>query len=130
MARQREGDVSTFHFIDNMARAIRHTGRIIIDLIPKVYNTARIVRVIGEDGTQEARKVNQEYPVGQDETGQAIMALHQIAEIGVAAVSVARRMAVDEAVLHVVADPHVGRHGRVRRPGPRAGHPAGQGRGL
>lgn len=78
MARQREGDVSTFHFIDNMARAIRHTGRIIIDLIPKVYNTARIVRVIGEDGTQEARKVNQEYPVGQDETGQAIMALHDL----------------------------------------------------
>ena len=78
MARQREGDVSTFHFIDNMARAIRHTGRIIIDLIPKVYNTARIVRVIGEDGSQEARKVNQEYPVGQDETGQAIMALHDL----------------------------------------------------
>ena len=28
MARQREGDVATFHFIDNMARAIRHVGRI------------------------------------------------------------------------------------------------------
>lgn len=66
MARQREGDVSTFHFIDNMARAIRHTGRIIIDLIPKVYNTARIVRVIGEDGSQEARQINQEYPAGQE----------------------------------------------------------------
>lgn len=48
-ARQKEGDVSTFHFIDNLSRAIRHTGRIIVDLIPKVYNTERIIRVLGQD---------------------------------------------------------------------------------
>jgi hypothetical protein len=51
MARQREGDVSTFHYIDNLSRAIRHAGRILLDLIPKVYATARIVRVLGPDGT-------------------------------------------------------------------------------
>ncbi len=50
LARQREGDVSTFHFIDNLSRAIRHAGRILVDLIPKVYNTPRIIRVLGEDG--------------------------------------------------------------------------------
>lgn len=49
LARQREGDVSTFHFIDNLQRAIRHGGRILLDLIPKVYGTERIVRVLGED---------------------------------------------------------------------------------
>jgi hypothetical protein len=49
MARQREGDVSTFHFIDNLSRAIRHGGRILLDLIPKVYSTARMVRILGED---------------------------------------------------------------------------------
>ena len=49
MARQREGDVSTFHFIDNLQRAIRHGGRILLDLIPKVYSTERIIRVLGED---------------------------------------------------------------------------------
>ncbi|MDB5692343.1 MAG: hypothetical protein JWO81_1406 [Alphaproteobacteria bacterium] len=49
MARQREGDVSTFHFIDNLSRAIRHGGRILLDLIPKVYTTERMVRVLGED---------------------------------------------------------------------------------
>ena len=48
-ARQRESDVSTFHFIDNLTRAIRHCGRILIDLIPKVYNQARIVRILGEN---------------------------------------------------------------------------------
>lgn len=58
MARQREGDVATFHFIDNLARAIRHTGRILIDLIPKVYSAERMIRVIGEDGTQKKIQLN------------------------------------------------------------------------
>jgi hypothetical protein len=44
-----KGDVSTFHFIDNLSRAIRHGGRILLDLIPKVYSTERIIRVLGED---------------------------------------------------------------------------------
>ncbi len=59
-ARQREGDVSTFHFIDNLSRAIRHTGRIVIDLIPKIYNTERIVRILKEDGDTEMTKINGE----------------------------------------------------------------------
>lgn len=48
-ARQREGDVSTFHFIDNLSRAVRHGGRILIDLIPKVYGAERIIRILGEE---------------------------------------------------------------------------------
>lgn len=50
MARQREGDVATFHFADNLNRAIRHAGCIIIDLIPKVYSGERVIRILGEDG--------------------------------------------------------------------------------
>jgi hypothetical protein len=73
MARQREGDVATFHFIDNLSRAIRHTGCILIDLIPKVYNTARVVRVIGEDGSQETKAINQPAPVIDPQTGQPQM---------------------------------------------------------
>lgn len=49
LARQREGDVSTFHFIDNLSRAIRHAGRILLDLIPHVYNRERVLRILGED---------------------------------------------------------------------------------
>lgn len=48
-ARQRQGDVATFHFLDNLTRAIRHAGRIILNLIPKVYSAQRIVRILGED---------------------------------------------------------------------------------
>lgn len=85
MARQREGDVATFHFIDNLTRAIRHTGRILIDLIPHVYSDERIIRVIGEDGTQETQKING--PVEEtdengnpmvDEEGQAVMGIRDL----------------------------------------------------
>lgn len=63
LMRQREGDVSTFHFIDNLSRAIRHGGRILIDLIPKVYSTPRMVRVLGGDGSSRNIAVNQPFAV-------------------------------------------------------------------
>ena len=46
---QRQGDIGTFHFIDNLSRSIRHAGRILLDLIGKVYTTPRVLRVLGED---------------------------------------------------------------------------------
>lgn len=52
IARQTEGDTSTFHFIDNLSRAIRHLGRIVVDLIPKVYTGERIIRVLGVDNKE------------------------------------------------------------------------------
>lgn len=50
LARQREGDVGTFHYIDNLSRAIRHGGRILLDLIPTVYSTPRVIRILGPGG--------------------------------------------------------------------------------
>jgi hypothetical protein len=72
MARQREGDISTFHFQDNLARAIRHAGRILLDLIPHVYDKPRIIRVMGEDGTPHTIPLKQPTPV-TDQNGQPVM---------------------------------------------------------
>lgn len=71
LARQREGDVSTFNFIDNLSRAIRHAGRIIVDLIPKVYSTKRIIRVINDDGSNDSVPINQPFqaPPAKPEDG-------------------------------------------------------------
>lgn len=63
LARQREGDIATFNFTDNLSRAIRHTGRILVDLVPKHYDVPRIVRCIKEDGTNYSVPLNQ--PVAQ-----------------------------------------------------------------
>jgi hypothetical protein len=54
-ARKMEGDVSTFHFIDNLSRAIRQCACCLVDLIPKTYSGERIIRVIGEDGKETPR---------------------------------------------------------------------------
>lgn len=50
--RQRQGDNATYHFIDGLAIAIKFTGKILIDLIPKVYDTPRVIRILAQDGTQ------------------------------------------------------------------------------
>jgi len=56
--RIREGDTSTFHFIDNMSRAIRHAGIVILDLIPHIYSQDRILRIIGQDEQPQTVRVN------------------------------------------------------------------------
>jgi hypothetical protein len=65
LARQREGDVGTYHYGDNLTRGVRHIARQLVDLIPKIYDTQRIARVIGEDGVTKMAKINpdQEEPV-------------------------------------------------------------------
>jgi hypothetical protein len=58
-ARQREGDVATFHFIDNVTRAIRLTGKILVDLVPKIYDTPnRVVRILGLDDSESTTEIN------------------------------------------------------------------------
>jgi hypothetical protein len=72
-ARQRQGDKATYHFIDNVARAIRYTGRILVDLIPKVYDTRRVLRIVGEDGTEDFATIdgNLPHPIA-DQSGQPV----------------------------------------------------------
>ena len=62
LARQREGDVGTYHYGDNVARGVRHVARQLIDLIPKIYDTQRIARIIGEDGETKMVKINPDQP--------------------------------------------------------------------
>lgn len=58
LARQKEGDVANFHYIDNLSRSIRYLGVILVDLIPKIYDAERIVRILHEDGESELVTIN------------------------------------------------------------------------
>lgn len=71
-ARDAQADTGTFHFIDNLSRAMRHAGRVMLDLIPEVYPVPRIVRIIGKDGKPQMTPVNQPVQVEQEnpETGE------------------------------------------------------------
>ena len=68
-ARNREGDMGSFHFSDNLSRSLRHTGKILIDPIPKIFDTRRVARIIGEDGTPSQAIID---PDLADENGQPI----------------------------------------------------------
>lgn len=59
ISRQMAGDNATFHFVDNLAVAIRHVGRILINIIPIVYTGPRILRILGEDGKEQMVPINQ-----------------------------------------------------------------------
>lgn len=58
LARQREGDVASYVYTDNLTAAIREGGRVIDQLIPVVIDTARTIRVIGEDDAVKIMRVN------------------------------------------------------------------------
>jgi hypothetical protein len=62
LARQAQSDTGTYHYVDNLARAIRHVTRQIIDMIPKIYDTQRVARIIGMDGQTTMAKINPMQP--------------------------------------------------------------------
>ena len=62
IAREKQGDVGTYHYVDNLARAIRHITRQVVDMIPKIYDTQRIARIIGVDGDVSMVKFNPTQP--------------------------------------------------------------------
>lgn len=61
IAERQKGELATFNYIDNLARAIELTGKIIVDQIPYVYDRdGRSVLIRKEDGTTEYLKLNTE----------------------------------------------------------------------
>lgn len=64
-ARQREGDTGTYVYVERFGQALTMTGKIVVDLIPHVYDTTREMRIIGDDGAEEVVEINQ--PAGLTE---------------------------------------------------------------
>ena len=62
LARQQQTDTGTYHFVDNLARAVRYVTRQIVDLIPVIYDTQRIARIIGIDGETSMAKIDPTQP--------------------------------------------------------------------
>lgn len=69
LALQKQGEIGNSNYLDNLGRAIRHTGRILIDMIPKVLERAQIVRIIQPDDTP---KLVQHAPGGEMPEGQEL----------------------------------------------------------
>ena len=65
--------IGNFHFNDNLKRSIKHAGRIIVEMIPKIYDTPRALSILGLDGTPQSVQVDPHAPQAvtesEDETG-------------------------------------------------------------
>ncbi len=66
--RQTEGDVGSFEYVDNLGKSIRFSGEILVDMIPKVYDTERQIRILGIDGSESFETINQQ--IRDEETGE------------------------------------------------------------
>ena len=56
--RKQQGEVATFHFGDNLIRSITQCGKVIMSMIPEVYDTQRIIRVSHPDDKEEMVEIN------------------------------------------------------------------------
>jgi hypothetical protein len=73
LALQRESDTGTYHFGANLGMSIRHAGRIIVDLIPHYYDTKRIVRILGEDGSVQTATLDPDMEVPYQKAGNGMV---------------------------------------------------------
>ena len=62
LAREKQGDTGTYHYVDNLSRAIRYVTRQLVDMIPKIYDTARVARIVGLDGEVGMVRINPSQP--------------------------------------------------------------------
>jgi len=58
-ARQQQGEIATFNYRDNMSKAVELTMEILIDLIPEIYDTERELRILGVDGAETYKRINE-----------------------------------------------------------------------
>lgn len=63
--RVKQSDRATMQYRDNQAKAVRYTGKILVDIIPKIYDTPRTLRILAEDGSDDTVRIdpNQQQPM-------------------------------------------------------------------
>jgi hypothetical protein len=59
MGQQQQIDLTNYHYYDNLTRSIKYTGKILLDLIPHIYDSQRVMRIIGEDAQPEMVTINE-----------------------------------------------------------------------
>jgi len=69
--RQYQGELTNYEYADQLSDALELAGKICIDLIPKIYDTERQIRILGEDETEEVISVNK--PQQDMQTGEFIL---------------------------------------------------------
>ena len=80
LALQRESDTGTYHFSANLSDSIRHLGVVIVDLAPKIYDTKRVLRILGDDGEASTVTIDpdQDGSMREIQTGEGVKRIYNI----------------------------------------------------
>jgi hypothetical protein len=74
--RKMQGDVATFHFTDNLSRSIEHLGRIVVGMIPTIYDTPRQAKILGIDGQQGEVSIDPRMEGATRKQGKRVVAIN------------------------------------------------------
>ena len=62
LARQQQGNIGTFHYIDNLAQSVKFLTQQIVELFPKIIPPKTVLRILGEDGTHSSVSIDTSLP--------------------------------------------------------------------
>lgn len=60
--RSQQSDVATYHYVANLSASIRHGGRLVLDMIPKLYDVPRTIRLLAENGDADTAEIDPNSP--------------------------------------------------------------------
>lgn len=64
-ARDQQGETGSYVYMDHLTAAIKRIGRILLEIVPHIYNNERVIRIMGEDDEIEGyARINTMLPDG------------------------------------------------------------------
>lgn len=86
---RRVGDLGSYHYIDNLARSLKYTGRLLVAMIPHYYTSRRVITTLSEDGKERPVQIDPSAPkpfsIGRDKQNHALQIFNpNIGKYGVA----------------------------------------------
>ena len=102
---QQQMDLTNFDFYDNLTKSQCQVAKVILDLIPKIYDTQRVMRIIGDDGKPELVTLNERTAVGEVMNDVTVGLYDVVMETGPGYNS--KREAAVEAMMPLMAKPEM-----------------------
>lgn len=104
---QQQVDLSNFDFYDNLTKSQCQVARLILDLIPKIYDTQRVLRIIGDDGKPELVTVNERDAANQVVNNNLMVGLYDVVMDTGPGYNSKREAAVEAMTPILAADPNL-----------------------
>jgi len=60
LAQQKQGNITNFHYSDNLKRTRQHDARCLVAMIPHYYDTERVVNIMRDDGEIKPATINKQ----------------------------------------------------------------------